>query len=170
MRPRTLLDCKEMGITYRQILEIEFQRRVKKNPRYSLRAYARDLGLSASKMSEIMRGLRGMSGRAALRIAERIALPPEESRRFVLMVEVAHARSASAREKARHALAEISSGPVGEPLQEMNAFLILYLNSESFAEARRILDDCQRRLNERFSLQAEGTSAHSLRIRLGPSL
>lgn len=67
-------------------LRSEFLRRRKKNQAYSLRAYARHLGLSPGPLSEILGLKRPLSSRLAKRLAERLALGPEESAAFLSSV------------------------------------------------------------------------------------
>lgn len=86
--------------SYREYLKREFEVRTRRNPSYSLRAYARDIGMSPSKVSECLRGLRGISPLLARKLARKLDLSSQESKAFVAMVESEHSRSAVAREKA----------------------------------------------------------------------
>ena len=54
-----------------------------RNPSYSLRAYARKLGLSSAAVSEILNGKRRVSHKLAARIAERMCLSPGDTRRLL---------------------------------------------------------------------------------------
>lgn len=49
-----------------------------RNPAYSLRSFASKLGLSPSSLSEILNGKRRVSRKIALRVTERLCLPPEQ--------------------------------------------------------------------------------------------
>lgn len=68
-------------------LSHEFSRRVRFNPRYSLRAYARALGLSSGALSEILRSRRPLSLKAATRIARSLSLNAAETKRLYELVE-----------------------------------------------------------------------------------
>ncbi len=59
---------------YRDILKNELERRMNANPRYSLRAFARDLLTPASRLSEVLNGRRGLSEASADRIVRRLKL------------------------------------------------------------------------------------------------
>ena len=59
-------------------LRSELRRRLSRNPRYSLRAFARQMGMAPSALSEILRGLRPLSFKAATRISDRLLLSPVE--------------------------------------------------------------------------------------------
>ncbi|MGZ3653762.1 MAG: TIGR02147 family protein [Bdellovibrionota bacterium] len=61
------------------ILRSEFSVRSHRNPRYSLRAFAKSLGVSHTLLSLAMSGRRPLSRKSALRIAERLELPPERA-------------------------------------------------------------------------------------------
>ncbi|MGZ3771103.1 MAG: TIGR02147 family protein [Bdellovibrio sp.] len=75
-----------------------------RNPRYSLRAYARDLGMPASKLSQILRGRCGLSETRAREIAEKMGLSTAEKDIFATMVATKHSRSDFARKKAQQKL------------------------------------------------------------------
>ena len=86
---------------YRKYLVREFEVRSQRNPRYSLRAFARDLEVQPSRLSEAMRGQRGLSRDSASRIARNLQLSPSETEYFVAMVEAQHSRSVAGKLKAR---------------------------------------------------------------------
>lgn len=96
------------GMTdYRQVLKSQFALRKERNPRYSLRAFARDLGLPQTRLSDILRGKYGISAVMAASIAARFGFTQKETEVFVLMVESRHARSRLGRETARAKLSEL---------------------------------------------------------------
>src|SRR5436309_2305259 len=90
---------------YRSILREELEQRCKANPRYSLRAFARDLGLSPSGLSRILREHQGLSGSSALRIARKMKMSSEETERFRNLVIAADGRSRDHRKAAQTQLA-----------------------------------------------------------------
>lgn len=59
-------------------LEYHLAERVKKNPRYSLRAFSQAVGLSPSFLSRILSGKRTLSLKAALKLADALNLNPNE--------------------------------------------------------------------------------------------
>ncbi len=69
-----------------EVLSREFQNRIGKNPRYSLRAYASFLGLHPSALSRIFAGKQDISLRAGLMIVKKLGLPQEEKRLFLQSV------------------------------------------------------------------------------------
>jgi transcriptional regulator with XRE-family HTH domain len=54
-----------------------------RNPGFSLRAYSRKLGVPAPVLSELLRGKRNLTKKMALRLVERLELPPEDTRRVL---------------------------------------------------------------------------------------
>jgi uncharacterized protein (TIGR02147 family) len=94
---------------YRQMLRRELETRCQRNPRYSLRAFARDIGLSPSRLSHVLGGRFGLSRAAAAQIAARLSWPSRQRELFCVLVESQHARSnvrrqaAQARLKGLHA-------------------------------------------------------------------
>ncbi|MEW6057233.1 MAG: TIGR02147 family protein, partial [Bdellovibrionota bacterium] len=71
---------------YRQWLEGELTKRCEKNPKYSLRAFARTLGLSPSQLSRILSGKRPLSVPTADQIAFRLGLPPQARSQLLSLV------------------------------------------------------------------------------------
>jgi uncharacterized protein (TIGR02147 family) len=86
---------------YRQIIRDAFDARMRSNPRYSLRAFARDLGLPPSRLSEVLSGKQGLSRSVASRISQALHLAPDDADMFCDMVDMHHARSPAQREAAR---------------------------------------------------------------------
>lgn len=72
--------------TASEFLICTFNDRKDKNPRYSLRAFARSLGVSSGQLSEILSGKRPLSHKLARRIAIALALTEEESQKLIFLV------------------------------------------------------------------------------------
>ncbi len=68
--------------SYLQVLERELRARVARNPRYSIRAFARDLGISPASLSQILRGIQIPSVRIADRIVRTLGLSDHEAAEF----------------------------------------------------------------------------------------
>jgi len=71
---------------YRGYLSAILVQRMQANPSYSMRAFARSLGLSAGELSEVLRGKRKLSLRSAERVAEGLNLIPKEREHLVRLV------------------------------------------------------------------------------------
>ncbi len=63
-------------------LQQEFDRRIRTNPRYSLRAYSRSLGLSSGALSEILRAQRPVSLKVAAKVAKSLGFNAAEKKRL----------------------------------------------------------------------------------------
>ncbi len=65
-----------------KILRAELSKRVRKNPKYSLRSFARASGVSHTVLSLVMNGKRPLSRKAGAKLAGFLSLPPEERRQL----------------------------------------------------------------------------------------
>lgn len=74
--------------SYRSFLSGELVKRVKSNPRYSQRAFARSLGVSPGELSEILRGKRQLGVKSALKVAKTMGLNPSETKRLLYLVQI----------------------------------------------------------------------------------
>lgn len=70
----------------RQILQSELGRRQNTNPRYSLRAYARDLGVGVSCLSEVLSGKRNLSPKNIIKVLNLLKLSKEQKDQIVAQV------------------------------------------------------------------------------------
>ena len=68
---------------FRTFLEHELARRNSVNPNYSLRAFARDLGVDSSFLSKLLNGKRSMTVRTIINLAPRLSLPEAEVQDFI---------------------------------------------------------------------------------------
>lgn len=92
-----------------EILSRELEARVQKNTRYSLRAYAKFLGLHSSALSRVMSGKLEMTSETGVKIAKRLKLSEDETRVFIHSI----LQSRSARELAKVGkLLEIELHPI----------------------------------------------------------
>lgn len=85
--------------TYHDLLVEELETRKQINSSYSLRAFARDLGLAAPRLSQVLNRKQGFSVDAAETIANRLRLDEETRKWFCSSVGANHARSATERKQ-----------------------------------------------------------------------
>lgn len=102
------------GRSFRTILQDELNQRQARNPGYSLRAFARDLGAPASKVSSYLNGKGGLSAARSRQLADRLRLVGAAREIFVLSATAAHSRSRTARQAARESLARLQEGRFAE--------------------------------------------------------
>jgi transcriptional regulator with XRE-family HTH domain len=89
---------------YRHYLMGEFEKRKIRNPSYSLRAFARDLEASPSRLSEALNSKRGISSGLAIHLAAKLGLDSTDTEFFCWSVEAEHSRSPRQKLVARAAL------------------------------------------------------------------
>ncbi len=111
-------------MTYQEILKAHLNRRTNMNPRYSLRAFAGLLGLSPSKMSEILSGQKGLSLARAEDICTRLKLKNHETEIFLLSVQAQHSRVKKLKDEAHKKLKELAQAELSEKhkTQQRNAW------------------------------------------------
>src|SRR5277367_6337903 len=68
---------------YKSYLQSELSRRCERNPRYSVRAFARALDINDGALSQILSGKRVPAYRTAQRIIRSLGLTPEEEQNFL---------------------------------------------------------------------------------------
>ncbi|MFV8257742.1 TIGR02147 family protein [Bdellovibrio bacteriovorus] len=71
----------------RDVLLADYQIRRKKNPRFSLRSYAKLLGISSGRLSDILNGRSPLTEKKALALVERLSLEPFEKQHFLRLAE-----------------------------------------------------------------------------------
>ena len=76
-----------------EILRAELLARTRRNPQFSLRAFARVLGLAPARLSELLSQKRKMTSGQAHRIADGLGYPPAKRRRLLETVEGARAKT-----------------------------------------------------------------------------
>jgi uncharacterized protein (TIGR02147 family) len=138
-------------VNYRRILKEHLDHRVASNPRYSLRAFARDLGISASRLSAVLKGQQGLSETSATNLANRLGMDARTAQQFILMVLAADSRSKRRRTDAMRLLNSSSSAETHEDefLQADSREVLqlsLHLNSELMPNLEQALTELKHQL------------------------
>ncbi len=89
---------------YREMLSQELRRRKQRNLAYSLRSFARDLGLSASKLSEALNGKKPISIKKAQIVLKSVNWSQTEKEFFLDSLTSLHSKSAQDRREAKKRL------------------------------------------------------------------
>lgn len=110
--------------TYTGLLEQEFQKRLKKNHKYSLRAFARDMGVPSSNLSNLLKNRRGLSLETAEKITTKLRFDDRTAQLFLSLVAAKNSRSELARKKANQDLVAIETTESFTPL-ELDRFEII---------------------------------------------
>ncbi|MFH1018861.1 MAG: TIGR02147 family protein [Pseudomonadota bacterium] len=79
----------EVSVDFRTVIRSELLKRTKDNPRFSLRTFARQIGVSAATLSGVLSGKRILSVKKASKIARELGLSPTETKSFVQDVALA---------------------------------------------------------------------------------
>lgn len=93
---------------YLQILQREFEKKKEKNPRYSLRVFARHLDIDHSTLSQIFSRKRGLSENLAKKIASNLTLTHHEKQKFLTSVDTCFARAKKKKAAAAEKMTQIS--------------------------------------------------------------
>src|SRR3989344_2783858 len=64
----------------RNLLHNTFLQKQKKNSAFSIRAFAKQVGLSPGSLSEFLRGKRNISYKLAQKVVETLTIPPDEAK------------------------------------------------------------------------------------------
>lgn len=95
---------------YRSVLKMEYENRCQKNKSYSLRAFARDLKISPSRLSEILSNKQGLSPNKALEIAKNLKYSQKKLDWFCNLVSAEYSRSPYIKAQAKEKLAPYKNG------------------------------------------------------------
>jgi transcriptional regulator with XRE-family HTH domain len=74
---------------FREAVATEFERRRARNRRYSLRRFARAVGIHHATLSRLLRGARPVPSRTLVTVASRLGMSPAQVTGFVAREEVA---------------------------------------------------------------------------------
>jgi hypothetical protein len=89
---------------YREVLVGELRRRQTLCPHYSVRDFAKDIGLSPAHMSRVLNKKRGLSKTSAIKVVAALGLNSYKGSRFVFHVQALSARRLGMRFLARQGL------------------------------------------------------------------
>lgn len=73
--------------TIKDYLKAELENRLEKNPRYSLRAFAKALGVHPAELSLVLRGERTLSYNSCQKVMANLALSPSQSKYFLEILQ-----------------------------------------------------------------------------------
>ena len=99
-----------------EVLVFELDARKRRNDSYSLRSFARDLDLSPSRLSEVLKGAHGLSEKSAITIAKKLKLKPAQEKFWYDLVLSECSRSQKVRALA---LQRITASRKTETLNEL---------------------------------------------------
>lgn len=71
----------------KDFLKSELKTRIERNPRYSLRSFAKSLGLHAAELSLVLRGERSLSYKSSQKILGSLPLSPNQQKYFIELLQ-----------------------------------------------------------------------------------
>jgi len=96
---QTLIQFQGVHVHYRDILKEDFLLRVKKNSQYSIRAFSRDIGISASFLSQILNQQRRLSEISGRTISQRLNWPEKKQWLFLKLIQLEKSECSQLREE-----------------------------------------------------------------------
>lgn len=84
---------------HRDYLRREFEARANRRPLYSQRAFARDINLSPSTLSDYFKGNLGLSAARAHQISKFIGLNPEQQKHWIDLINIQFSKSGKIRQE-----------------------------------------------------------------------
>lgn len=106
-----------MNTTYVGILNNILIERIRSNPSYSMRSFARDLNIAPSTLSEILKKKKGISTKKASEIVKSLKLPDWQANHFLNLVAIKHARSREEKNQAKANLEAVKDKIVVEKIK-----------------------------------------------------
>lgn len=94
-------------ITYQSILRNELSNRKRKNPAYSIRSLARDLGLSQSFLTQVLNKKRKLSDEKAIQISSKLKLSSFQKKLFVDLVRLDLTKDLDSQEVLKEEITEL---------------------------------------------------------------
>lgn len=107
---------------YREILKYQLRKRQEMNPKYSLRAFAKKLSLSPSKVSEILSGKKRLSADRAEEISHKLSLNALEKEFFVLSAKMESSSKKIDRNELAQQMRDLSSQIQAKKTLQRNAW------------------------------------------------
>lgn len=109
---------------FREFLKDELRRRNLRNSKYSLRAFARDIGISFSRLSEMLSSETGISSASGQRIADRLKMSFLEREYFLDLIAARYGRSALIRKQAKQRMRQHKTKKIFVHIQKNSTDLL----------------------------------------------
>lgn len=128
---------------FRLFLQDELVRRCKKNPRFSLRAFARTLAIEPSALSKILHGKRALTPKMLQRIATQLGMSDAEIKRYEPST-----RLLPRRPTLQSGLGDKISGATSQNSGEAFKSVTVSLAKHLLPEAEILIEKLQQELND----------------------
>ncbi len=98
--------------TYHELLREHFIEKRRKNPSFSMRAFARQLGLTPGGLSRLLNGKLDLSVERSMEICAKLALDEKETENFLNLVQFKKAKSTAVKEKILRKIERANGAPM----------------------------------------------------------
>jgi len=106
--------------SYLEVVKGEFDRRCERNGKYSLRAFARDLEISPSRLSQILNGKSSPSRSTARKMGQRIGFQGEKLKWFYALVDSQYGPTVESRQEAKKIVSRYQKGVLSKHVKVEN--------------------------------------------------
>ncbi len=117
---------KTIEYEYRNVLKTEFQKRLSKNPQYSLRAFSRDLSIAPQMLSDVLNEKKDLSLDSAAEITNKLGLDPISTQNFLDSITLKSCKSELAKKIILQRMDERNQSLVGT--KSLNAELFMAIS------------------------------------------
>lgn len=115
----------QINHTYRDLIKDELQLRMRRNKRYSLRAFARDLDVSVAYLSLIFNNRRHLSLSAAVKLAKKLNWDIPRQEYFLTLLEIENPKTEINRSFASSRMQKISSHILRHKVVDPDTFTLI---------------------------------------------
>lgn len=112
-------------MSYRRLLKNAYLERREKNRTYSLRAFARHLGLSPAFVSYVFQEKRHLSPQIAIKIAKKLNWSAQEQKYFLSLIEFENPKTEIGQEAAIEQIRKLNSSKMSIESLEADAFAVM---------------------------------------------
>ncbi|MFV8258911.1 hypothetical protein ACNQKP_13975 [Bdellovibrio bacteriovorus] len=112
-----------------QLLQDEFEKRRRKNPRYSLRAFANSLNIDAGSLARVMSGQRVVKDATARQLMTGLQIPNEHQ-----IVVLSHLEASRRKKKEQDEMSFLATSSIEEAVDKLNIYILISLESGPFCQ------------------------------------
>ncbi|AHZ85265.1 hypothetical protein AB1A81_12715 [Bdellovibrio bacteriovorus] len=111
------------------LLQDEFEKRRRKNPRYSLRAFANSLNIDAGSLARVMSGQRVVKDATARQLMTGLQIPNEHQ-----ILVLSHLEASRRKKKEQDEMSFLATSSIEEAVDKLNIYILISLESGPFCQ------------------------------------
>ncbi|WP_374027452.1 hypothetical protein ACES2J_12915 [Bdellovibrio bacteriovorus] len=115
------------------LLQDEFEKRRRKNPRYSLRAFANSLNIDAGSLARVMSGQRVVKDATARQLMTGLQIPNEHQ-----ILVLSHLEASRRKKKEQDEMSFLATSSIEEAVDKLNIYILISLESGPFCQKRKL--------------------------------